>query len=224
MSPQKLLLILRFLINMPTHLLAARVDHLYQKIRDKNTSNEDFRRFGERLMQVICEEALGVLGTETTVDTPVAGETSTGPVVDQSNMVAVSIIRAADSMLDTFMHVVPEASIGKILIQRDEETALPKLYYSKLPPMEGKQIMLLDPMLATGGSALCAVEVLVEMGVDPKNIMFVNVLGCPEGIKALEEGYPTMTIFTGKIDKGLNEKRYICPGLGDYGDRFFGTV
>ena len=211
---------------MPTYHLQARVDHLYMKIRDKNTSNQDFRRYGMRLMQVICEEALSytTCASEQQIDTPVAGYPVTGTVVDQSNIVAVSIIRAADSMLDSFMHVVPEASIGKILIQRDEATAQPKLYYEKLPPLEGKQIMLLDPMLATGGSAACAIDILLQKGVPQSHIMFVNVLGCPEGMKNLEDSYPDITIFTGKVDGGLTDQKYIWPGLGDYGDRFFGTV
>jgi len=208
---------------MPTITMKAQVDHLYMKIRDKNTSNQDFRRFGKRLMQVICEEAVGFLATESTVETPVAGQTCTGPVFDQNNVVAISIIRAADSMLDTFMNVVPEASVGKILIQRDEETAEPKLFYSKLPNLTGKQIILLDPMLATGGSAACAIDVLVKAGATPSKIMFVNVLGCPEGVALLNEAHPEVTIFAGKIDVGLNAKKYIVPGLGDYGDRFFGT-
>ena len=171
------------------------------KIRDKNTSNQDFRRYGKRLMQVICEEAMGHLAVEATIDTPVE-----------------------DSMLDTFMNVVPEAAVGKILIQRDEETAQPKLFYDKLPPLAGKQIILLDPMLATGGSAACAIEVLLKAGAPISKIMFINVLGCPEGMAFLSEAYPELTIFTGKVDKALNAKKYIVPGLGDYGDRFFGTV
>ena len=175
---------------------------------------------------MICEEALNYTScsTEQTIETPVPGYTVTGPVVNQNDIVAVSIIRAADSMLDSFMHVVPEASIGKILIQRDEETAEPKLYYSKLPPLEGKMVMLLDPMLATGGSAKCAINILLEKGVRQSQLMFVNVLGCPEGLQNLQESYPDITIFCGKIDGGLTDKKYIWPGLGDYGDRFFGTV
>jgi uracil phosphoribosyltransferase len=209
---------------MPAILMQAKVDHLYMKIRDKNTSNQDFRRYGRRLMQVLCEEAMGHLAVEATIDTPVEGQSCTGPVFDQNNIVAVSIIRAADSMLDTFMNVVPEAAVGKILIQRDEETAQPKLFYDKLPPLAGKQIILLDPMLATGGSAACAIEVLLKAGATISKIMFINVLGCPEGMAFLAEAYPELTIFTGKVDVALNAKKYIVPGLGDYGDRFFGTV
>jgi len=138
-------------------------------------------------------------------------------------MVGISIIRAGDSMLGTFMEIAPEATVGKILIQRNEETREPVLYYSKVPPLEGKQIMLLDPMVATGGSAICAIKVLLDKGALESNITFVNVLACPEGIAAMTKAYPSMRIVTGKIDDGLNEKAYIMPGLGDFGDRFFGT-
>ncbi len=194
------------------------------KIRDKNTSCQDFRHYARRLMTVICEEALGCIATESTISTPVDSFTCTGPVVDQSNIVAVSIIRAADSMLDTFMSIVPEASVGKILIQRDEATAEPRLFYSKLPSLAGKQVILLDPMLATGGSAQSAVDVLIKAGAEESKIMFISVLGCPEGVAKLEAAFPSMKIFAGKVDSGLTARKYIWPGLGDFGDRFFGTV
>lgn len=103
---------------------------------------------------------------------------------------AVSIIRAGDSMLDVFMDVAPEASVGKILIQRDEETAQPVLFYSKLPPLAGKNVVLIDPMLATGGSARCAIEVLIKAGAEEGRITFLNVLCCPEGIRHLTAAFP----------------------------------
>ena len=123
------------------------------------------------------------------VTTP-TGISVPGVTIDLNQMVGISIIRAGDSMLGSFMEVAPEATVGKILIQRDEATCEPVLFYSKLPPLEGKTIMLLDPMLATGGSAKCAVKVLLEKGASEENIMFVNVLACPEGIKALQSTYP----------------------------------
>lgn len=147
-----------------------------------------------------------------------------GEEVDVSNIVAVSIIRAGDSLLDAFLRIVPEASVGKILIQRDEETAMPVLMYSKLPPLASKKVVLCDPMLATGGSAICAVKVLVENGADPGSIFFLNVLSCPEGLAAMAAAYPDVKVITGAIDEKLTPKRYIAPGLGDYGDRFYGTI
>lgn len=113
-----------------------------------------------------------------------------GEVVATTNIVAVSIIRAGDSMLDTFMSVVPEASVGKVLIQRNEETLEPMLFYSKLPDLRGKDVVLLDPMLATGGSARCAIRVLLEKGASEDRIFFFNVLACPAGIAAMTSYHP----------------------------------
>ena len=113
-----------------------------------------------------------------------------GQSVNPNEVVAISIIRAGDSMLDSLMKVIPEASVGKILIQRDEHTKQPVLFYSKLPNLTNKYILLLDPMLATGGSAKCAVNVLVEHGADVSKMIFVNVLACPEGISAMNAAYP----------------------------------
>ena len=115
--------------------------------------------------------------------------------------------------------------IGKILIQRDEETALPKLYYSKLPKdISSRYVFLLDPMLATGGSAQKAIEVLKESNVPEKNIYFLNLIASPEGIKSMHENFPEVTIVTTGIDRCLNERKFILPGIGDFGDRYFGTV
>lgn len=141
-------------------------------------------------MQILCEEGLSYANpTVGSITTP-TGCTIAGTTVDVSNIVAVSIIRAGDSMLDTFMKVAPEASVGKILIQRNEETKEPVLFYSKLPDLTNKYIILLDPMLATGGSARCAVDVLLKAGAVESNMMFLNVLGCPEGFAALSKAYP----------------------------------
>ena len=115
--------------------------------------------------------------------------------------------------------------IGKILIQRNEETALPALMYTKLPPdvASKKGVLLFDPMLATGGSAVTAVRILVERGVREENIVFCNVVCCDEGLAAMHVAYPAVRVVTGAIDPELNEKKYIVPGLGDFGDRYFGT-
>ncbi|CAO3573815.1 unnamed protein product [Mortierella alpina] len=114
--------------------------------------------------------------------------------------------------------------IGKILIQRDEETALPKLYYAKFPPdIASRYCLLLDPMLATGGSAIKAIETLIDYGVAEERILFLNLISCPEGIAAVVAKFPTMKIVTAEIDAGLDEKLYINPGLGDFGCRYFGT-
>lgn len=141
----------------------------------------------------------------TVVETPTKC-TYDGFTLDSDNIVAVSIIRAGDSMLDCFIRVHPEIRTGKILIQRDEETTLPKLFYCKLPDLHGKQILLLDPMLATGGSAKVAVEELIKYGALEENIIFFNVVSCPSGLSSLLTTYPKMKVVTAEIDAGLNEK------------------
>ena len=161
---------------------------------------------------MLCsEEALSYADpVECAVTTP-TGSIYNGFEVDPSNIVVISIIRAGDSMLDSFMHTVPEASVGKILIQRDEETALPKLFYSKVPRLEGKFVIILDPMLATGGSAKSAIDVCVEKGANISRTIFANVVASPEGIAYLRGSFPDLTIVTGGIDEGLDEKvRVIC--------------
>ena len=197
--------------------------HLFTKIRDEKTSVFDFRKYSKRAMHVICEEGIGCMDpTPIEVKCPTQ-EMFAGEVVDVTNVVAVSIIRAGDSLLDVFLEIMPEASVGKVLIQRDEETALPHLYYVKVPKLENKKIVLCDPMLATGGSAICAIKELVARGADPSKIFFLNVVACPEGIEAMKAAYPQVRIITGSVDAKLDSKSYILPGLGDYGDRFYGT-
>lgn len=152
------------------------------------------------------EEGLTYLPTKQILVPTPTGTDYNGCSYDVNSIVAISIIRAGDSMLDTFASIVPEAPIGKILIQRDEETAQPKLFYCKLPNLTNKHVILLDPMLATGGSAICAVRVLIENGAQEENILFFNVVCCPEGIRNMAAAYPKVKIITGEIDAGLNEK------------------
>lgn len=141
-----------------------------------------------------------------TIQTPTGPELLEGERIDTHAIVAVSIIRAGDSLVDCFIKVAPAASIGKILIQRDEETRQPVLFYSKLPSLIDKQVVLCDPMLATGGSAKAAIGVLLDNGAFEGNILFLNVVSCPEGIEAILSMYPKVRIVTGEIDNGLNEK------------------
>ncbi len=165
---------------------------------------------------------------------------------DPKKVVAVSIIRAGDSMLDSFLSICTDVQVGKILIQRDEETAQPKLIYYKVPNLTGKQVILLDPMLATGGSAKSAIQVLLDHGAAENAIAFFTVVSCPEGIRSISSAYPSVKIVTGHIDECLNAKvsffyqpfccksflnvtflyiqSYIMPGLGDFGDRYYGTI
>ena len=198
--------------------------YLNVMMRDKNASRAQFVTYSNRLVRLLIEEAMALLPS-----TPVTIETPCGPyegckLPDEDRICAVSILRAADCMLGEVRVMMPSVAVGKILIQRDEETALPKLMYSKLPPdVATRPVLLLDPMLATGGSAVAACNVLTEAGVPPENIIFVNVVCVKEGIEAMNKAYPAVKIVTGGIDPILNEKKYIVPGLGDFGDRFFGT-
>jgi uracil phosphoribosyltransferase len=175
-------------------------------------------------MRLLAEEGIAYLPrAPKTVTTP-CGTFVGEQLLDASSVCAVSIVRAGDSLLEEVRAVWPAVSVGKLLIQRNEETALPQLFYVKLPQRIGEmQVLLCDPMLGTGGSAVMAVRCLVDKGVVPSRMIFLNVLACPEGIAQLHANYPDVQIVTCAIDDRLNERKYIVPGLGDYGDRFFGT-
>lgn len=198
--------------------------HLYSKIRDQTTPPQEFARYSRRIMSILSEEGVAISCSNPIEITTPTNSTISGQAVDVSEVVAISIIRAGDSMLDTFMSIVPEAKVGKILIQRNEETAEPILFYTKFPNLTNHKIFLLDPMLATGGSAMTAIREVITRGAVEENITFINVVSSPEGIFNIFAAFPKISIVTGWIDDGLNEKKYIVPGLGDFGDRYFGTV
>ncbi|KAJ3309817.1 hypothetical protein HDV04_005596 [Boothiomyces sp. JEL0838] len=192
-------------------------------IRNAKTDREDFIFYADRIIRMLVEEALAFLPfVEKTVETN-AGSTYFG-LAPTGKICGVSIMRAGEAMEQGLRESCNGVRIGKILIQRDEATALPKLFYSKLPPdVASRTVLLLDPMLATGGSAIKAVQVLLDHGVVEENIVFVNLVACPEGIKNMLAAHPKVAIITGAIDDGLNDKKYILPGLGDFGCRYFGT-
>mmetsp|Transcript_25474 Transcript_25474/g.51761 ORF Transcript_25474/g.51761 Transcript_25474/m.51761 type:complete len:218 (+) Transcript_25474:27-680(+) len=196
---------------------------LHTAIRNKESSRRTFVSSSDRLVQMLIEEALGLLpATPVTVTTP-CGSYDGVALPEESNIVAVSIMRAADCMLGVCRTMMPAVAVGKILIQRDEATALPVLLYSKLPSLSGRPVLLLDPMLATGGSCIEAVRVLIERGARPEDVVFVNILCCNEGLSALHAVFPTVRVVTSAVDTVLNGQKYIVPGLGDFGDRYFGT-
>eukprot|EP00658_Telonema_sp_P-2_P032232 TRINITY_DN2391_c0_g1_i1.p1 TRINITY_DN2391_c0_g1~~TRINITY_DN2391_c0_g1_i1.p1 ORF type:complete len:165 (-),score=55.96 TRINITY_DN2391_c0_g1_i1:457-951(-) len=144
----------------------------------------------------------------------------------KSLLCGVSIVRAGESMEQALRDVIKGVRIGKILIQRQEDTEekAAQLYYSKLPnDIKDRQVMLLDPMLASGGSAICAVKVLIDAGCPEEQITFVNLVSCPEGLANLAKAYPKIKIVTSFVDPILNKDKWIIPGLGDFGDRFYGT-
>ncbi|EIW81924.1 PRTase-like protein [Coniophora puteana RWD-64-598 SS2] len=197
----------------------AQLEALYTIIRDRTTSRGDFLFYSDRVIRLLVEEGLNHLPVvPKTVETPV-GATYNG-VGFEGKICGVSILRAGEAMEAGLREVCRSVRIGKILIQRDEETALPKLFYSKLPEdIAQRYVLLLDPMLATGGSAIKAVEVLKDHGVSEERIIFINLISAPEGLKSFCGKFPALRVITGWIDKGLNEKAYIIPGLGDFGER-----
>ncbi|KAF9813042.1 hypothetical protein IEO21_05778 [Rhodonia placenta] len=202
----------------------AQLEALYTIIRDKSTSRGDFLFYSDRIIRLLVEEGLNHLPVvPKTIETP-TGVTYEG-VGFEGHICGVSILRAGEAMEAGLREVCRSVRIGKILIQRDEETAQPKLFYSKLPQdIAQRYVLLLDPMLATGGSAMKAVEVIMEHGVPEERIIFINLIASPEGLRNFCTKYPALRVITGWIDQGLNEKSYIVPGLGDFGERRYGNA
>mmetsp|Transcript_141671 Transcript_141671/g.200640 ORF Transcript_141671/g.200640 Transcript_141671/m.200640 type:complete len:237 (-) Transcript_141671:167-877(-) len=192
-------------------------------IRDRECSVETFRFYADRIVRFVVESGLAeVPYIDETITTPTQSEYS--GLKFGAKLCGVSIVRAGESMETALMQCCRAIRIGKILIQRNEETALPTLYYSKLPQdIHRRTVLLLDPMLATGGSAAKAIEVLIEAGVDEGAIVFLNIISCPEGLRALTGQFPKIKIVTAEVDSHLDDKKYIIPGIGDFGDRYFGT-
>lgn len=180
-------------------------------------------------MRLLAEEGLAALpgAIPVRVRTPV-GDYEGLRVAPIGSVAAVSIVRAGDTLLEAARAVCPSLAAGKILIQRDEDDAQkrPRLFYVKLPMDIGSRagVLLVDPMLATGQSAALAIRELLNRGVAEENIVFLNVVACPEGLDALFAAYPKVQVVTGAVDSHLNGQRYIVPGLGDFGDRYFGTT
>ncbi len=212
-------------LNQNVHLLpqTQQLRALQTIIRDKSVSREDFVFYSQRIIRLLIEAALGLLPFEKQdVETPV-GEIYRG-LRFYSRICGVSVIRAGETMETGLREVCRSIRIGKILIQRNRETKLPHLYYFNLPSdISKRHVLLLEPMLATGGSALAAIQVLIQKGVPEENIIFINFLSAPEGIAALFERHPRLTLVTSSIEERLNEHAYMIPGIGDFGDRFFGT-
>lgn len=196
---------------------------LHTIIRDRNARRDDFVFHSGRIIRLLIETGLDLLPFEKyEVETPV-GNTYDGLRIT-SQTCGVSIARAGESMEAELRAVCPAIRIGKILIQRDKVTKLPHLYYSALPnDIAQRHVLLLDPMLATGGTALAAIQVLLDKGVAEENIVFINLLTAPEGITAVCQRYPNVRFVTSAIEARLNEKAYMVPGIGDFGDRYFGT-
>ncbi|MCI5640990.1 MAG: uracil phosphoribosyltransferase [Lachnospiraceae bacterium] len=197
------------------------LQHKISRLRDEETGTNEFRSLVEEIAMLMGYEALSDLPTEEVpVKTPI--ETCMTPVIAGRKLAVVPILRAGLGMVSGITALVPTAKIGHIGLYRDEETHEPHEYYCKLPdPINERLIVVTDPMLATGGSAVAAVNFIKEHG--GKNIKFLCIIAAPEGVKRLHEAHPDIQIYVGHLDRELNENAYICPGLGDAGDRIFGT-
>lgn len=197
---------------------------LLSVVRAKTTNQSEYVRHCDRLMNLLAEEGLARFSKSTTVETP-CGVCAGSQPLDGSQVCVVDIMRSGGILLEAVRRLVPDCKTAKILIQRDEETAKPVHLYTKLPPnmAEMGAIILCDPMLATGGSATTAIKELLKAGAREEQILFLNTVSCPEGLRVLAKECPGVRILTTAIDEGLNEQKFIVPGLGDFGDRYYGT-
>ena len=197
------------------------VQHKLTLMRSKTASTNSFRRLLNELSMLMTYEVTRDMPMQDlVVETPL--ETTTGKVIDGKKLVFVSILRAGNGILDGMLSVVPGARVGHIGLYRDPKTLTAVEYYFKMPPeMHERDAIVVDPMLATGHSAIAAIDRLKEC--NPKSIKFVCLLTCPEGLAAMEKAHPDVPIYTAAIDRQLNDHGYILPGLGDAGDRIFGT-
>ncbi|WP_298929693.1 uracil phosphoribosyltransferase [uncultured Ramlibacter sp.] len=197
------------------------VQHKLTLMRRKDASTNSFRRLLNELSSLMAYEVTrDVAMQDIEIETPL--ETMTAKVIDGKKLVFVSILRAGNGILEGMLNVVPGARVGHIGLYRDPKTLTAVEYYFKMPQdMPSRDVVIVDPMLATGNSAIAAVERLKEM--NPKSIKFVCLLTCPEGVAALQKAHPDVPIYTAAIDRELNDHGYILPGLGDAGDRIFGT-
>ncbi len=197
------------------------IQHKVTLLRDKNTSSKQFRELIQEITELMVYESTRDLPMcEVEVETPLAK--TTGKQIAGRKLAFVPILRAGLGMVDGAVELVPSARVGHIGLYRDETTLKPVEYYCKLPgDIHEREVIVLDPMLATGGSAVDAIGQIKKRG--PKSIKFMCIIAAPEGLKALQEAHPDVQIYCASLDKCLNENGYIVPGLGDAGDRIFGT-
>lgn len=195
------------------------VKHILTELRNEETPPSRFRLLAHQLTFLLVIEATRELPLDTIeVRTPL--EITPGARL-RKPIVAVPILRAGLGMLEPITQLFPDVRVGYIGLERDEKTAIAHAYYCKLPPLQGSKVLLIDPMLATGGSAVQALEVLFKAGAD--DVAHVCVVAAPQGVEALATRFPQVDIFTASLDRDLNALKYILPGLGDFGDRLYGT-
>ena len=196
------------------------VQHKLALIREKGTGHKDFRELAKEITMFVCYEALkNITVKEVEVETPL--RKTTCYMIDE-DIVVVPILRAGIGMLEGILSLVPSARVGFVGVYRDEKTKKPVTYYQRMPPqVSGGLCILIDPMLATGGSTVATIDILKEQGA--QKIVVVCIVTCPEGLQCVKEAHPDVQVFAASVDEALDDKKYIVPGLGDAGDRLFGT-
>ena len=196
-------------------------DILISVLRDRNTSTAEFRKASDHLAHLLCADTLAKLAVgDLPIQTPVGVARGTPMPQD---LLLVPIMRAALALLPAFSQVLPNSPVAMIGIERDEATAAPIAYYQKFPEVLPAQAVIIDPMLATGGSACLAAQLVLEQGYRPESIYYAGVIAAREGLERLSQVIPTANIMVAVVDPGLNDQKFIVPGLGDYGDRYYGT-
>lgn len=197
------------------------IQHKIGYIRNQDTGTKDFRQTISEIAMLMCYEATRDLPLDDVeIETPICK--TTVKQLKGKKMAIIPILRAGLGMVDGFLELIPAAKVGHIGLYRDPETVKPVEYYCKIPSdCAEREIYVVDPMLATGGSCVAAIQMLKEKGC--KNIHFMCIIAAPEGVKAMQEAHPDVDMYIGALDEGLNEHSYIVPGLGDAGDRIFGT-
>jgi len=204
------------MLHILQHPLAA---HAITRLRDRATEPAAFRTLAHQVGLMLALDATRELPLRSyAVNTPL--EAHTGSTLAEG-LVIVPILRAGLGMVQPYLDLFPEVSVGYVGLERDHQTAQPRSYYCKLPPLAGKRVLCVDPMLATGGSAVMALNLLREQGAT--ELALVVIVAAPEGIAAVHAAHPGLPIFTAALDRQLNDKKYILPGLGDFGDRLYGT-
>ena len=207
---------------MAVHILDhPLIQHKLAILRDEKTGTKEFRALIGEIAGLMCYEATRNLPTEeVTVQTPVAAAKCR--MLSGKTLAIVPVLRAGLGMVDSMVALIPAAKIGHIGLYRDPDTHKPVEYYCKLPEdIENRVVFVVDPMLATGGSAVAAIDFLKARGC--KSIVMMNIIGCPEGVQAVQEAHPDVDLYLAAVDEKLNDHAYIVPGLGDAGDRIFGT-
>ena len=195
---------------------------LLTALRDRSASTAKFRSASDRLARLLCAKTMSLLGSKR----PAGTETSASPAESTQapgDVIIVPVMRAAMALVSAFTEVMPDAPVGIVGVERDEMTARPQLYYNRLPETLPAKAVIIDPMLATGGTACLVTEMLLERGCDRSDIYFTAVLAAPEGVSRLSELIPRPNIVVAAVDQGLDDRKFIVPGLGDYGDRYYGT-